>query len=103
MASKIKVDGSEKGRILVLGLGQVPSRDCRVTFFCSVDFEAPIGFLTIAARYNLKCWKLNYNNAFLDADFKEEVHVKTAPGYEKFDVNGVSIVMRRLRSLYGLP
>ena len=33
---------------------------------------------------------------------EEEVYVKMAPGYEEFDGNGVPMVMRLLKSLYGL-
>ena len=32
----------------------------------------------------------------------EEVYVKMAPGYEQFDKNGVPLVMRLLKTLYGL-
>ena len=41
--------------------------------------------LAIAAEYNLECWQLDYNSAVLNADVMEEVHLKIAPGYEKFD------------------
>ena len=58
--------------------------------------------LATAAEYNLECWQLDYNTAFLNADVKEEVYVKMAPGYEQFDENGVPLVMRFLKSLCGL-
>ena len=58
--------------------------------------------LSIAAEYNLEWWQLDYNTAFLNADVTEEVYVKMAPGYEQFDENGVPLVMRILKSLYGL-
>ena len=38
--------------------------------------------LAIAAEYNLDCWQLDYNTAFLNADVTEEVHVKMAHGYD---------------------
>ena len=41
--------------------------------------------LAIAAEYNLECWQLDYNTAFLNADVVEEVYVKMAPGYEELD------------------
>ena len=40
--------------------------------------------LAIAAKYNLECWRLDYNIAILNTDVMEEVHVKMALGYEKF-------------------
>ena len=58
--------------------------------------------LTMASEYNLECWQLDYNTAFLNADGTEEVYVRMAPGYEGFDENGVPMVMRFLKSLYGL-
>ena len=39
---------------------------------------------------------------FLNADAAEEVYVKMTPGCEEFDENGVPLVMRLLKSLYGL-
>ena len=58
--------------------------------------------LAIAAEYKLECWQLEYNTAFLNADFTEEVYVKMAPRYEQFDENRVPLVIRLLKSLYGL-
>lgn len=58
--------------------------------------------LAIAAEYNVECWQLAYNAAFLDADITEEVYVKMVPGYEKFDENGVPLAMRLLKTLYDL-
>ena len=47
-------------------------------------------------------WQLDDNTEFLDADVTEEVYVKMAPGYERFDANGVPLVIRLLKGLYGL-
>ena len=58
--------------------------------------------LATAAGYNLECWQLDYNTAFLNAAVTEEVYVKMAPGYERFDENGVPLVMRLLKILHGL-
>ena len=57
--------------------------------------------LAIAAEYNLEYWQLDYNTAFLNADDTEEVYVKMAPGYEKFDKIGVPLVRSLSKSLYG--
>ena len=58
--------------------------------------------LSIVAECNMECWQLDYNTAFLNADVEEEVYVKMAPGYEEFDERGIPLVMRLLKSLYGL-
>ena len=56
----------------------------------------------IAVEYNLMCWQLDNNTAFLNADVTEEVYVKMAPGYEQFDENVVPLIMRLLKRLYRL-
>ena len=58
--------------------------------------------LVIAAEYNLECWQLNYNTAFLNTDVAEEVYVKMAPAYEELDDNGVPMIVKLLKSLYSL-
>ena len=58
--------------------------------------------LAIAAEFDFECWQLDYNTAFLNAKVEEEVYVKMAPGYEEFSNDGVPMVMRLLKSLYGL-
>ena len=58
--------------------------------------------LAIAAEFDFERWQLDYNTAFLNAKVEEEVYVKMAPGYEKFSNDGVPMVMRLLKSLYGV-
>ena len=58
--------------------------------------------LAIVLEYNPECWQLDDNTAFLNADITEDMHVKTAPGYKEFDENKLPMVMRLLKSLYGL-
>ena len=58
--------------------------------------------LAIAADFDFECWQLDYNTAFLNAKVEEEVYVKMTPGYEEFNNDGVPMVMRLLKSLYGL-
>ena len=50
--------------------------------------------LATAAEYNLECWQLDYNTAFLNANVPKEVYVKMPPGHEDLDENGVPMVMR---------
>ena len=81
--------------------GKVPGRDCGGTYAAVCRLQTICMVLAIVAEYNLECWQLDYNIAFLNADV-EEVYVKMALGYEEFDGNGVPMVMRLLKSLYGL-
>ena len=58
--------------------------------------------LAIAAEFDFEYWQLDYNTAFLNAKVEGDVCVKMAPGYEEFSNDGVPMVMRLLKSLYGL-
>ena len=57
--------------------------------------------LAIAAKFDFRCWQLDYNTVFLNAEVEEEFYVKMAPGYEEFSNDGVPMAMRLLKSLYG--
>ena len=77
---KVKAENSHKGRVVVLGWGQLPGIDCG-NMFAPVSRPQSIRMvLVMAAEYNLECWQLDYNTAFLNADVREEVYVKIAPG-----------------------
>ena len=80
----------------------MPGIDCGITFAAVCRLQSIRMVLAIAAEYNLECWQLDYNTAFLNADVTREVYVRMAPGYEKFDENGVPLVMRLLKRLCGL-
>ena len=99
---KVKADKSYKGRVVVLGWGQVPGVDCRDTFTPVCRLQSIRMVLAIAAEFDFECWQLDYNTAFLNAKVEEEVYVKMAPGYEEFNNDGVPMVMRLLKSLYCL-
>ena len=55
--------------------------------------------LVIVAKYNLECWQLENNTAFLNANVTEDVYVKVAPGHEALNENGVPMVMRLIKSI----
>ena len=58
--------------------------------------------LAIAAELNLEVRQLDVKTAFLYADIEEEVYVKTAPGFETTNKDGVQLVMKLGKRLYGL-
>ena len=58
--------------------------------------------LAIAAELNLEVRQIDVKTAFLYADIEEEVYVKTAPGVETTNKDGVQLVMKLKKSLYGL-
>lgn len=53
-----------------------------------------------ATRRFIQCLQLDCNTTFLNADVEEEVYVEMASGYEKFDKNGVSMIMRLLKIFF---
>ena len=99
---KTKADSSYKARVVVQGWRQVPGVNCGSTFAPVCRIQSIRMVLAVVAEYDLECWQLDYNTAFLNADLKEEVYVKMAPGYEEFDANGTPMAMRLNKSLYGL-
>ena len=99
---KVKADKYFKGRVVVLGWGQVPGVDCGGTFAPVCRLQSIRMVLAIAAEFGFEYWQLDYNTAFLNAKVEEEVYVKMAPGYEEFSNDGVPMVIRLLKSLYGL-
>ena len=88
------MENSHNGRVVVHGWGQLPDIDRGSTFAPVCTLQSIRMVLAIAAEYNLECWQLDYNTAFLNADVTEEVYVNMAPGYERLDENGVSLSMR---------
>ena len=58
--------------------------------------------LAIAAELNLEVHQLDVKTAFLYADIEEEMYVNTAPGFETTNKDGVHLVMKLEKSLYGL-
>ena len=99
---KVKADNSHKERVIVLGWRLLPGIDFGSTFAPVCRLRSIRLVLAIAAEYNLGCWQLDYDTAFLNADVTRKVHVKMTPGHEQFYENGVPLVMRLLKSLYGL-
>ena len=99
---KVKADKSYKGRVVVLGWGQVPGDDCGGTFAPVCRLQSIRMVLAIVVEFDFECWQLDYNTAFLNAKVEEEVYAKMAPGYEEFSNYGVPMVIRLLKSLYGL-
>ena len=77
---KTKANSSYEAGVVVQGWGQVPGVDCCSTFTPVCRIQSIRMILALAAKYDLECWQLDYNTAFLNADLKGEVCVKMAPG-----------------------
>ena len=57
-ACKVKADNSHKGRVVVLGWGQLPGIHCGSTFAPVCRLQSIRMVLAIAAEYNRECWQL---------------------------------------------
>ena len=57
--------------------------------------------LAIAAEMDWEVVQLDVKSAFLYAEI-EEVFVEAAPGFERTDEDGVQLLMKLGKSLYGL-
>lgn len=73
----------------MLGWGQVPVIDYGGTFAAVCRSQSIRMVLAIAAAYNLECWKLDYDAAFLNANVAEDVYVKMTSEFEESDSSGL--------------
>ena len=65
----------------MLGWSQVPGINYGGTFSPVCKLQSIRMVLAIAAELDYEVYMLNVQTAFLNADVKEEVFVKMAPGY----------------------
>ena len=73
---KVKADKSHKGRVVVLGWGQVPRVDCGGTFAPVCRLQSIRMVLAIAVEFDFECWQLDYNIAFLNAKVNRKFTLK---------------------------
>ena len=99
---KVKTDNTYKARLVAQGWNQVHGRDCGRTYAPVCRLQSIRMVLAIAAELDLEVRQLDVKIAFLYADIEEEVYVKTAPGFETTKKDGVQLVMKLGKSLYGL-
>ena len=99
---KVKTDNTYKARLVAQGWNQVHGRDCGRTYAPVCRLQSIQMVLAIAAELNLEVRQLDVKTAFLYDDIEEEVYVKTAPGFEITNKDGVRLVMKLEKSLFGL-
>ena len=99
---KVKTDNTYKARLVAQGWNQVHGRDCGGTYAPVCRLQSIRIVLAIAAELNLEVRQLDVKTAFLYTDIEEEVYVKTAPGFETINKDGVQLVMKLGKSLHGL-
>ena len=99
---KVKADNTHKARLVVGSWGQVPGKDCGITYALVCRLQSVRMLLTIAAEMDWEVVQLDVKTAFLYADIEEEVFVEAAPGFERTDKDGVQLLVKLRKSLYGL-
>ena len=98
---EVKADNTHKARLVVGGLGQVPEKYCGNTYAPVCRLQSVRMVLAIAAEMDWEVVQLDVKSAFLYAEI-EEVFVEAAPGFERTDEDGVQLLMKLGKSLYGL-
>eukprot|EP00952_Eustigmatos_sp_NYUAD-ZCMA_P012773 51124-Eustigmatos_ZCMA.PRE.1 len=91
-----------KARLVAQGYHQVPGRDCGETFAPVHKLQSLRIVLALAATMDWHVEQMDVETAFLNARVRGDVYVKQPQGYERRGPNGVELVCRLHRSLYGL-
>ena len=89
---KAKEDNTHKARLVAKGWNQGPGRDCDGTFAPVCRLQSIRMVLTIAAETNCEVVQLDLKTVF----------VEMAPGYETTNKKGVQLVIKLVKSLFGL-
>jgi len=91
-----------KARLVAQGFSQIPGVDFGKTF---APVAKPASIRVISAMAAQLDWELDSfdaKRAFLWGKLKEDVYMRQAPGFERFDHGGGRLVCHLLSSLYGL-
>lgn len=101
-AFKVKADSTHKARLVVGGWGQVPGKDCGNTYAPVCRLQSVRMVVAIAAEMDWEVVQLDAKMALPYADIEEDVSMETTPGFEKMGKDGVQLLMKLWKSLYGL-
>eukprot|EP00873_Tetraselmis_striata_P016398 jgi/Tetstr1/436662/TSEL_025457.t1 len=102
---KYNADGSIarfKARLVVQGCRQRHGIDYAETFAPTMKFTTIRVLFAIAVQYGWNIHQVDVDTAFLYAPVEEEIYMRPPPGYEQYDARGRPMVLRLLKSLYGL-
>eukprot|EP00873_Tetraselmis_striata_P029509 jgi/Tetstr1/449773/TSEL_036837.t1 len=102
---KYNADGSIarfKAQLVVQDCRQRHGIDYAETFAPTVKFTTIRVLFAIAVQYGWNIHQVDVDTAFLYAPVEEEIYMRPPPGYEQYDARGRPMVLRLLKSLYGL-
>eukprot|EP00873_Tetraselmis_striata_P023102 jgi/Tetstr1/443366/TSEL_031381.t1 len=80
----------------------IPSKWVFKTFAPTVKFTTIRVLFAIAVQYGWNIHQVDVDTAFLYAPVEEEIYMRPPPGYEQYDARGRPMVLRLLKSMYGL-
>ena len=101
---KYKPDGSverHKARLVAQGFCQKKGIDYQDAFSPVARFTSFRMLLALAAKGNWILEQTDVSNAFLNVTIKEELYMRQPRGYEEKGGNGVELVCRLRKGLYG--
>jgi hypothetical protein len=102
---KRKRDGTAKARLCVQGCTLLGGIDYDQTFSCTLRHSSARGIFAFAARCGCRVRSIDYVAAYLQGKFTagEVVYCYMAPGYEQYGADGVALVLRIEKPIYGIP
>ena len=86
---------------MVCGYSQVKGVDYTHSFSATLRATSMRLLLALAAGKKLKLEHFDVTNAFTQSDIDSEIYVEPPKGFEKYDENGKSYVLKLKRALYG--
>ena len=101
---KLNKDGSIdrfKSRFVVCGYSQVQGIDYTHSFSATMRATSFRLLLAISSGEKLRLEHFDVTNAFTQSEIDSEIYVEPPQGYEKYDENGKSYVLKLNKSLYG--
>ena len=91
-----------KARYVAKGYLQVQDMNYSETFSPTAKMTSVRILMDLAVKENLMIHQMDVKNAYLHSDIDYDIHVQQPEGFRKYDKNGVELVLKLNKSLYGL-
>lgn len=91
-----------KARIVAKGCSQQPGKDFSETFAPTGDFAALRLMISLALSHGWPLHQLDIETAYLYAALEEELYMSQPVGFEELGEDGLPMVWKLIKSLYGL-